>query len=617
MSTASGLEPDPETGAISPRPGLALLPTLHQRVEFAVLVRRAFSLLRPSALAIELPRSIEEPFRRAVARLPFLSVVLYPEGDTFVYLPIEPHEPMVEAARLALENRLPLHLVDRDDSSYPLRRDRAPDSYALTRTGPGPFLQELLRAFPPSADPRDALRDRTMAYHLTKLANAAVESSSGPALWVGGVAHVRGICQFLSEELAEPFGRVRREGVRLTALARESSREVMSEMPYVAASYENARREGRALEFDAETDTQRVLDSLLREAARRYAKEQRTEVPRRAFEVLRRFSRNLALVRGVLTPAFYELIVAARAAVDDDFAWYVYDLGAEWPWQESPPSLPEVRLCGEDLFLDGKKVRFRRRLPGKAVLRRLPLRARPKEKTKGEWSKQRFGASICSHPPEDLVIESYGNRLRRRALRALSEDARRVVPFTTSLLDGLDVRETLRRVADGRLYVYEEPRIRGGVSSVVVIFDELEDDYPWRTTWLGEHGQESDMAFYATGLGTDAVGPGISRCHYGGFLMTMPPGRLADVWTDPDYAGANGPETLLLAAIDYSTEPRVVYVAKKPPRTALRRWAARRGRPIVYLPIGNFSSVTLKRLRRFHVLANRAVRTYASDFIVS
>jgi len=124
------------------------------------------------------------------------------------------------------------------------------------------------------------------------------------------------------------------------------------------------------------------------------------------------------------------------------------------------------------------------------------------------------------------------------------------------------------------------------------------------------------MAFYAAPLGKELDGPGISRCEYGAFLMTMPPGRLADVWTDPDYQLAEtAAETLLLAALDYALEPRVVYAAKRPPRSAIKSLAARLGRKIVYLPLGSLSAITTKRLRTFHVLADRTVRSYAKDYI--
>ena len=151
--------PDPETGVVRAGDGLVLLPTLHQSVEFAVLVRRAFFALRPTAVAIELPSTIADAFRKAVLRLPLLTVVLWPDGDETVYLLVEPHEPMAEAARLALENGASLHLVDRDDGSYPLRREALPDPYAMTRTGPAPFLSALLDAFPPSDDEADLLRE--------------------------------------------------------------------------------------------------------------------------------------------------------------------------------------------------------------------------------------------------------------------------------------------------------------------------------------------------------------------------------------------------------------------------------------------------------------------------
>ena len=604
--------PDPETGVVRAGEGLFLLPTLHQSVEFAVLVRRAFFALRPTAVAIELPSTIADAFRRAVLRLPLLTVALWPDGDETVYLLVEPHEPMAEAARLALENGASLHLVDRDDGSYPLRREPMPDPYALTRTGPAPFIAAVLDAFPPLEDDDDRLRERAMAVRLARLAGAGER-----VLWVGGAAHVRGILRALEEPAAEPFGRVKREGVRLAALSPESSREVMSEIPFVSAAFERARQAGKAFSFDEETDTLRVVDRLLREAAERYRKSRDEEVPRTAFRVLRQFSRNLALMEGVLTPGFYELVVAARGVVDDDFAWEVFDLGATWPWPDGGASLPSVSLRGEDLHLDGKPVRFRRRFPGKERrLRDLPLRRRPKEPKPGDWRKLKFGDGICSFPPEDVAVERFGNRLRRRALRLLTEDSRRVAPFTTSLLDGVDVRESLRHHHEGRLWVFEEARVQGGAGSVVVVFDEDADKYAWKTTWLGEHGQESDMAFYATPLGEKLVGPGISECSYGAFLMTMPPGRLFDVWRDPDYRGPfTGPEVLLLAALDYAREPRVVYAAPSPPRPLLKQFASRLGKKIVYLPLGSLTSLSLQKLRRFHVLANKDARGWARDYI--
>jgi len=192
------------------------------------------------------------------------------------------------------------------------------------------------------------------------------------------------------------------------------------------------------------------------------------------------------------------------------------------------------------------------------------------------------------------------------------------VPFETTLLDGIDMRETVRHIHEGRIYVREFKRIKGGVGSVVVIFDQdrTGEKYPHLMTWLGEHDQESDMAFYATDPADHIVGPGICRSMYGGFLMTYPPLRLADVWGDPEYDWARTKaERLLLAGLEYSIEKHVVYVAKQPPRSFIKQVAGRWGKQIVYIPIGQLSPIKLKEIRTLHVLAGKDKREIAKDYI--
>ena len=158
-----------------------------------------------------------------------------------------------------------------------------------------------------------------------------------------------------------------------------------------------------------------------------------------------------------------------------------------------------------------------------------------------------------------------------------------------------------------------------------MIFDEdapdetdtsFKEKYPWRTTWLGEHNQESDMSFYASSMTEKVVGPGISRCEYGGFMMSYPPRRLFDVWNDPDYAPLRTKaEVLLAAAIDYAVKPLIVYAAAKPPRSLLKSYAKRFGKKIVYIPIGQLSPITLNKLRIFHVLDGHDKRSIADEYI--
>jgi len=181
------------------------------------------------------------------------------------------------------------------------------------------------------------------------------------------------------------------------------------------------------------------------------------------------------------------------------------------------------------------------------------------------------------------------------------------------------MRETVRNWHyEKKIYVREHQKIGGGAGSVVVIYDEDPEDrrFPWKMTWLGEHSQESDMAFYATPMEAKIVGPGIARCEYGGLMLTYPPMRLYDVWTDPLYAQARTKsEVLLMAAIEYSVERYVVYVSAHPPRSWFGTFASRLNRKIVYIPIGQLSPASLKKLRVFHVLNGKQVRDYAKDFV--
>jgi hypothetical protein len=245
------------------------------------------------------------------------------------------------------------------------------------------------------------------------------------------------------------------------------------------------------------------------------------------------------------------------------------------------------------------------------------LKPRKKETIPGEWAKQTTGEAICSYPPEDLVIEDYGRFLKKKAKSLLSEERVRVEPFTTSILDGIDIRETIRNWHQRKIYVRQADRLAGEVGSVVVVFDEDRDDrYQYLTTWLGEHQNESDMAFYSTYPFDNIVGPGIGRAEYGGLLMTLPPRRLFDVWSDTDYDFAESkPERLLLAALDYSTERFVVYVAPRPPRSVFRSIASHLNRKILYVPIGQLSPTKLKKLRVVHVLDSYERREEAKDYL--
>ena len=65
------------------------MPVLHERVDLASIVRQALDELRPRAVAVELPTTLGEAARRAVARLPKVTAVISeePNEEALVWIP--------------------------------------------------------------------------------------------------------------------------------------------------------------------------------------------------------------------------------------------------------------------------------------------------------------------------------------------------------------------------------------------------------------------------------------------------------------------------------------------------------------------------------------------------
>jgi hypothetical protein len=602
----------PESGSLV-RGRFTYFPVVPGRMEFAIEVRQAILRQRPPVVALELPATLQYAWMRAIDRLPEMSVIFYPDDtgdeDEDVYIPIEPADPFTEAIRTALEIGAEVVFADPDVGERPHLPDLYPDPYSVRRVGLASYI-DAYRLFPQPRSEEIATHAAGIAWKLQgadPLANVFV---------VVSLNLLDPVLDAMEQPQAQPLARPRREGVQILNPHPDSLAEITVEYPYLQYRYEQYRP---LLSEHKLIDRPSAQFALYRDAGRSYEANTGETAAHWQRRLLARYSRNLALAADQLTPGIYDLTVAARSVVDDNFAWEVWETAGKYPPQKVTTDLMTVEISGEEVWLDTKKIRLRRRLPSqKRRLRPVGLKPRRKEKMPGEWASQLNGTSICSYPPEDLVIEDYGRFLKRKGKSILSEERTRVEPFTTSILDGIDMRETIRNWHKRRIYVREFQKISGEVGSVVVIFDEDRDDtrYPYLTTWLGENQNESDMAFYSTFPFDNMVGPGIGRGEYGGFLMSLPPRRMFDVWQDPDYDVAeNKPERLLLAGLDYSIDRYVVYVAARPPRSIFRSIAARFNRTIIYIPIGQLSPISLKKIRVVHVLDGYEKRDIAKEFI--
>lgn len=602
-----------------------ILPVVHYRMEMAVQVCQAFDTIKPDCVAVELAETMQKELIHAASRLPDISVVVtYDRANEPLYYMCEPCDPAFEALRSALEGNVSAYCIDLDVDAYPDVRDPVPDTYAIQRIG----LKNYYESYEKSSKhfyklQIDLDREMHMARRLKELS-----LSHDRVLCVCGMAHAHNILQLLQRSRFPELHHTERRIIELCTITEKSCREVLAECGWISMHYENERALFKTsasipfLEGDSSTfnlDRQRLILTLYRTAAEKYIKSTGNAFPGYHFRNLMKFGRNYALITNQLMPDLFQILSSAKGCVDHNYAYEVWNLATDYPYRRNIDNLPERNLSIEDVWRHSKLLRFHLKQPS---------RKSSFSQTRKDKSRLRFYPpglfGICSYPREDLQVERFGEFLKKKGKQILLEDAARTIPFSSSIEDGIDIRETIRHWYEKKLYVKVKGKPPGNVGSVVVIFDEdaaeegeeHPEKYPWKLTWLGEHQQESDMAFYGTSMTAKIVGPGISRCEYGGFMMSYPPRRMMDIWSDPDYQECRSKaEVLLMSAIDYAMQPLIVYVAPKPPRSALRSFAQRFGKKIVYLPLGQLSANLLNKIRVFHVLDGYDKRSIADEYI--
>jgi hypothetical protein len=608
---------------ISPR--IRVLPIVHGCGDFAVRVR-AELLERPcDCLAVPLPASFQEDVEQAITRLPLVSCVLQrdegaPEGgeEGFSYVPIDPCQGVIAALRLALGEHLPRAFIDLETPWFVGHQAAFPDPYALKRISLAGYAAAVLPHVLPPEPGQHTLRIHWMARRLRQL-----ERKYRDIVFVCSLLDWPWVRQAYQQRLPveEPEEFV--PDIRTCTVSPRTLVFLLGELPFITGLYERGRIE---LSDDENLSVDGVKELVLEARTRLEKTHPRTagRITPQLLSIYFRYVRNLSLLERRLTPDLYSLIVAAQQTAGDDFALSLGEAARDYPylpgkkeeWEEGGflrMGINEGDVPGWGM---GPMVC---RLPGQAITwGTCQLRRRPEPADQSRWKQRWNPFGQCSWPPEDDRIESFTAHVRDQARAIIGADLARSEKFTTSVMDGLDIRETLRHWHTGDLYVKVLPPSRGTIEVVVFLFDTPADPrrYTFRTTWFAEHQNESTLCFYATNPLDSMVGPGIAQAEYGGAMFLWPPRPIVDVWTDPGLDFADTLEERLLAgAFAHSRERSVAVVSPSPPRAPWRRIARRFGRKIVHLPLKRFSGQVIERLRTFHVLNGKDVRSYAAQFI--
>ena len=613
---------------------ISALPVIHGSGDFAVEVRRLMLSERFDCLAVPLPPSFKSDVERGIGHLPNITLVLQeelpnyrvsdwsPELDTssddrdergYSYVPIDPCQPVIAALRIAQQEHMHRSYIDLEVERFQPLGAVLPDPYALKKVPSEQFAAAVLPTIPRLPEGQPQQRTLVMARRLREL-----EQQYQSILFVCSLTD----WPWVREAYVE-----RREPSAIDAVVEDTVLFrpephtllfLLGELPFITGLYERARAE---LDDDENLSIDGVKEMLLAARARYETdlKSRARKLTPHTFSTYLKYVRNLSLVERRLTPDLYTLIVAAQQIAGDQFAVHLAETAREYLLQEWLP-YPELKMGIDRAQLpDGDLVAMKTRLPGSPVTwRTCRLNRRPPRVDQLQWAMRWNPFRQCSWPPEDIAIERFRTHVKDHALSILGHDLAKTEKFSTSLKDGLDIRETLRNWHTGDLYVKEFPPNRGSLDCVIMLFDSPADprDYPWRITWHAEAHDESTLSFFATDFQGELVGPGIALATYGGAMFLFPPRPIDDIWRDTQFDFVDTlEERLLAAALVYSREKHIALLSAAPPGAGWRRLAKKHHKKLIHVPMAHFSQETLQQLRMFHVLNGREVRSFAEHFI--
>lgn len=593
------------------RPGLAILPVKHGSLAFAEAARKALLEHRFARLALDLPAAVADEYLHAVEHLPEIWAATWIQGDLRWVLPADPCDACSTATRVARQERIAISFLDDESPTSQLDDPDLPDPSVAETLGMAEFAGLCLASMDKIS--RQQLRERAarLAARLRKLPEE-------PTLLVVRLA----LLPDLLRELANPSQDIPEEelefpisGLELLPIEPNHLLFALGEWPFVAQEAERLRADP----FGQIPSSRAWTGRLLGWARRRLLEKRRAaRIPLSELKIAARFSERLARLSGYHQPSLWDVVQAARATSGDAFATSVLEAAKFYghdPFQRERIKMGPFRAKVPDDETRDWRHRLQPRPPRWAQVR---LRRDPEPQDAAKWIRDWRPLSLCSHLPEDIAIERFHREVRERAKARGTSNQPKSRPFESSLLDGLDMRETVRHFWKREVWVKEFPARELKLDAAVIAFDEGGPfDYPHRGTWYAEHQNESTLIFYATNPADDPVGPGILRSRYGGLALLFPPIHVPDVFAmdTPPLGARTALETLVAGTCLFARQKAVAFAAWEPPSLALQSIAHLAGKRLIHVPLSTFPATAIDKLRTFHVLNGKDVRGWADRFI--
>lgn len=385
---------------------------------------------------------------------------------------------------------------------------------------------------------------------------------------------------------------------------------------------------------------QESLVSSFDEAATRFAGWTKQHVSRHERTSVFRFLRRLAKESGTDFPSQFDMLMAAQSVVSSNLSYEWLKECRSFPGDTGGPAqaLPEIQLplaAFTPKFTTLSVERF------DTLQRHIP-RMKPRSLDKGkritpgadgpvDESKHADNAWVhgnhpysCSFPEEDVFMEEFSFALRKQASEKVRGLETRSHELTTSLEDGLDLRQSIRQWHQGKLFVREEVNLaKADIGAIVFRFEsglnpeKVEEVYSWHAFWQAEAHDNSHLLFYATPFQNALIGPGVAKSEFGGFAVLPLTSIAFDPWNDPYIRSLckTPAEALVLASALATKERSLLYISPEPPPKELALLVKRSGKSIVFQRLDECPPDKVRRLRTFHILAEAGVRAYAQKYI--
>lgn len=597
-------------------PGITIIPYLHGSIFYARYVRSLFLKQSFDCIAVDIPTVFQEQLRDAVDRLPLVSAIAAKTGtDTSFYIPIDPCDAAIEAARQSVQNYKPFFCIGSPYLKAPTPLPPLPDPYAASRLGFDLFSSLCLKAI--GNPPKGSANDCEGQYIASQIHQLRTRFQNILVL-VHFRTFVRTAFHFYQEKSCNLTFAPSDDYSVLSALINPDHLYfALGELPFITGKYEKERHDLFAEPFD-EIET---IKDLFRETRDDYftQKEDIVSLSPVRIQTALTFLRNLTVMSDRLMPSLFDIVESAKGVGGNSFALRILKSARYYPYIsiEESSDLMGIGINRISVAQWGVVESVNLFRDFELHWRTLSIKPDPsierQKKYRFTWNP--FG--MCSHIPEDMRIERFNAYIRQKSLKIMVEDFIRNEKFSSSVKDGIDIRETLRNWHTGDIYVKEIPPSRGKIDTVIIIFDDSNDQlYSHCATWYAEHQEESTLSFYATDPFENLIGPGIAQCCYGGLALLYPPRHIPNVFEiTKDLQLPNLAARLAIGSLIFSQERVIAYISQKKPGAILRNQASKYKKHLLWIPLNTFSNETLRRLRKFHILNGKTVRSWAGRFI--